>query len=152
MPAFAATDTFRPEDFHEITRLRFREAVEIAAEAELMKKAGCPRAVCIPAAPNSVPIVLVSNDQLIERSDVELKLSAFAQGLDCANENEVSSAGAKARKRRLGNGEHFPRFKVRGRLQSDLGIMRGGIFPAAGHFTDLLEDKTVQVFGGCELR
>ena len=148
-PAFAATDTFRPEDFHEIARLRFREAIEIAAEAEFMKKAGCPRAVCIPAAPNSFAIVLISNDQLIERGEVELKLSAFAQGLDCANENEVSSAGAKARKRCLGNGEDFSRFKMRSRLQSDLGIMRGGVFPAAGHFPDLLEDQIIEVFSCC---
>jgi len=114
MAAFASADTVRPKDFHEVAWLRLAEVVEVATESELVKKARRSRAIRIPAAPNAFAVALISNDQLIERGEVELKLPALAQGFEGANENNVSGAGTKAREGRLWDAEKFAGLKMSG--------------------------------------
>lgn len=145
MSALTAAHALRPKDFHEIARLCLSEVVEVAAETQLMKKARRARPVRIPAAPNAFAIALISNDQLIERGEVELKLATLAQGLDRSNKNEVGRAGTEARVRRFWNNKEFPRFKMRSGLQSNFGEMGDGIFAAARHFFDLVEDERVEI-------
>src|SRR5438552_3578133 len=108
MSALTAPDALRPKDFHEISRLRLSEAVEIAAETEFMKKARRAWSVRVPAAPNAFAVALISNDQLIERGEVELKLVMLAQGLERSNKDEVGRAGTKAGVRRFGNNKELP--------------------------------------------
>jgi hypothetical protein len=92
MSALTTSDALRPKDFHEIAWTGLSEAVEVAAKAELMKKARRAWSVRVPASPNAFAVALVSNDQLIERGEVELKLTALAQGLNRSNKNEVGRA------------------------------------------------------------
>src|ERR1051325_1918282 len=140
MAALAPADVFVPENFHEITGLRLIEIGKVAAEAELIKEARGSGTIGIPPAPDAFTIMLVTNDELIERREIELQLPAIAQRFDCLDENDVGRAGAEARIRRSRNDEKLSRFKMRGRLQFDRGKMRNGIAPAARHFLHLLED------------
>jgi hypothetical protein len=145
MSALAAADALRPKDFHEIARPRLSETVEIAAETELMKKARRAWSVRVPSAPNAFAIALISNDQLIERGEVELKLVTLAQGLEGPNKDKVGRTGTEAGVRRFWNNKEFPRFKMGSGLQSNFGEMGNGVFAAARDFFDLFEDKTVEI-------
>src|SRR5713226_323787 len=138
--ALASADIFVPENFHEIARLRLREIGEVPSEAQLVKQTRGSGTVGVPAAPNALAVVLIANHELVQRGEIELELPAVAQGFDRFDENNVSRARTEARIGRGRDNKEFPGFKMRGRLQFDLGEMRDGIFAAARHFLHLLED------------
>ena len=63
MPMLVSPDLPRPEDFHEITRFRLIEVIEVLSELQLVKETGCAGPVCVPAAPDAFAIVLIADDQ-----------------------------------------------------------------------------------------
>src|SRR5262249_6329902 len=66
MAMFAATHLGRPKDLHEIARLSLREIIKVAANIQLVEKAGGAGTVGVPAAPNSLAIALIADHELIE--------------------------------------------------------------------------------------
>ena len=82
----------RPKYFHEIARLRLVKIIKILAKPQLVKKTCSAWSVCVPSAPGPFAIVLISNDELLQSSKIELKLSPRAQGLNGPDEHEVSCA------------------------------------------------------------
>ena len=110
-----------------------------------MKEPRRARAVRIPASPNSFTVTLISNNELIERREIEFQLPAGAQLLDRSDEDEIGRARAKTRKRLFRKREQLARFKMRRGLQLDLGIVRRGILAAARHFPDLLENERIKI-------
>jgi len=141
---FAAPDLPGPENLDEIARLRLIEVDEVRAEPQFVKKSRCPRSVCIPAAPDPFAVVLVSNHQLFESGEIQVKLAALAQCFDRFDEDEIRCAGAETRGCRRRKDEKFSRFKMGGRLQSDLSEMRDRILATGGHFFELLENKAIE--------
>ena len=87
-----STDLRRPKDFHEIAWLGLGKIIEVTAQIELVKKPGCARAVCVPTAPDSFTIALVTNHELIQGGEVEIKLTVGPKRLDCLNENQIRRA------------------------------------------------------------
>src|SRR4029077_11129901 len=112
----------RPENFHEITRLRLIDIVKISTEPQLVKQTRGARAICVPPAPDAFSIALVTNDQALERAVVQTKLTTFAQSFDRSDKHQIRRARTKARPRR--NDEKFSRLKMCRRLQANLGKMR----------------------------
>ena len=82
MPMLVSPDLPRPEDFHEIARFRLIEVIEVLSKLQLVKQAGGAGSVCVPAAPHAFPVVLITDNQLIQRRKIQLQLSAIAQLLD----------------------------------------------------------------------
>ena len=82
----------RPENFHEVARLRLVEFVEILAQPQFVKETRSSRSVCIPPAPDAFAIALISNDQVFQSGVIETKLTLRAQGLNGSNENKVGCA------------------------------------------------------------
>jgi len=148
----APTDILVPKNLHEIARLCLRKIGEVPAEPKLVKQAACSGAVGVPATPNPFAIVLIANDQLIQRREIELELPTVAQRFNCFDEHDVSRSRTEARIRRGRNDEEFSGFKMRGRFQFDLGEVRDGIFAAARHLPHLLEDQAVEVGSRCRVR
>src|SRR2546425_7226351 len=97
----------RPEYFHKIAGARLVEIVEVVAKSELVKEAGCPRAVGIPATPNAFAIMLITNDELLESGEIEMQFSPRAQRLDGLDKHEIGRARAKTRIRRGWKNEKF---------------------------------------------
>src|SRR4029453_2585556 len=48
----------RPENLHEIARLRLIEVIEVLSKLQFVKKAGCAGSVCVPSAPDAFAIAL----------------------------------------------------------------------------------------------
>ena len=119
------------------------EIGEVAAEAKLVEEPRGSGTVRIPPTPDAFPVVLVANDQLVERGKIDLQRAARAQRFDRFNKHDVCRAGTEARKRRSRDNEEFSRFKMRRGLQLDRGEMRHGIVPAARHVLNLLQNKAV---------
>ena len=63
MPVFVSTDLPGPENFHEVTRLRPVEIIEVLSKLQLIKKAGRAGAICIPATPDAFAVMLIADDQ-----------------------------------------------------------------------------------------
>src|SRR6266550_8741595 len=61
----------RPENLHEIAWLRLIEVVEVLPKPELVKKTGCARSVCVPSAPDTFAVALISNDQSLQRGIIQ---------------------------------------------------------------------------------
>src|SRR5260370_21891775 len=91
----------RPKYFHKIAGARLVEIIKIAAKSELVKEAGCPRAVGIPATPNAFAIMLITNDELLECGEIEVQFSPRAQRLRPLDKHEIRRARAKTRLRPL---------------------------------------------------
>lgn len=88
-------DLARPKDFHEIAGLRLIETIEVAAEPQLVEKARCAWAISVPTAPDAFPIVLISDDQVLQSGGIEIQLTPRPQRLDCFNEDQIGRARAK---------------------------------------------------------
>jgi hypothetical protein len=67
-----------PKDFHEIARLRLIKIPEVLSKPKLVEEASCARPIRVPAAPDTFPIALISNDQMLQSSVVEVKLASRA--------------------------------------------------------------------------
>ena len=89
----------RPENFHEITRLRLIDIVEISTEPQLVKQTRGARAICVPAAPDAFSIALVTNDQALKRAVVQTKLTTFAQSFDRSDKHQIRRARTETRPR-----------------------------------------------------
>ncbi len=63
MSVLVSTDLPGPENFHEVTRLRPVEIIEVLSKLQLMKKAGRAGAICIPATPDAFAVMLIADDQ-----------------------------------------------------------------------------------------
>ncbi len=100
MSVLASAHLLRPEDLHEIARLRLIEVVEVSAKPQFVKEAGCARAICVPPAPNSFAIVLISDDELIQRRKIEVELSPRTQGFDCSDKHEIGRSRTETRRGR----------------------------------------------------
>ena len=83
MPVLISAHLARPENFHEIARLGVIEAIEVWAEPQFVEKASCAWPVRIPAAPDSLAIVLIPDDEPLKSGIFEVKVASRAQSLDC---------------------------------------------------------------------
>src|SRR6267143_7171444 len=95
---FGAAHIGRPKNFHEIAGLCFCKIIKILSEVHFMEKARGSRAIGVPATPDALTIALTANHQAFERRVIEMEGAARAQGFDRFHENEVSRAGAVARR------------------------------------------------------
>src|SRR5205807_1487513 len=64
------------------------------------KEAGCPRSICVPPAPDSFAIVLISDDELIQCSKIEVELSPRPQRFDGSNKDEIGRSRTETRRGR----------------------------------------------------
>ncbi len=62
MSVLVSPDLARPENLHEIARLRLIEVIEVLPKLQLMKKAGRAWPIRIPPAPDSFAVALISDD------------------------------------------------------------------------------------------
>ena len=92
MPVLTFANLARPKYFHEIARLRLVKIVKILAKLQLVKKTRGAWSVCVPSSPDPFAIALISNDELLQSSEIEMKLAPRAQGLNGPDEHEVSCA------------------------------------------------------------
>ena len=95
MAVLASAYLLRPEYFHEIARLPVVKVIEVLAQPQFMKKPGCARAICVPATPDSFAIVLIANNELLERGEIEMKLPLCTQGFDRPDEDQISRPRAE---------------------------------------------------------
>src|ERR1700730_15555073 len=101
MTAFAPAHVLVPKDFHKISRPRLSKVIKIRAEPEFVKAPRRAGAIRIPASPNSFTITLISNDELVQRREIELQFPAGAQLLDRSDEDKKCRSRAKTRERRF---------------------------------------------------
>ena len=141
-------DFGRPEDLHEIARLRFSKIVEIVTQVHFMKEARGARSVRIPPAPDAFAIPLTADHQAFESRMIEMERAFRPQHLDRFHEDEISRARAVTRRGGVRNDEEFSRFEMRRLLQSDRRHARSGVAPAFGHLPNLFEDEVVIRAGG----
>ena len=145
MPVFVSTDLPGPENFHEVTRLRPVEIIEVLSKLQLMKKAGRAGSICIPAAPDAFAIALIANDQSFQCGIIEMQLTTRAQSLDRPDEYQIRCARAETRRGLRRENEKFAGLEVCRRLKTDLCEMRNRITAALRHLFDLLKDQTVVI-------
>ena len=100
MTVLVPANLARPENFHEVTRLRLIDIVEIPSEPQLVKQARRAWAICVPPAPNALSVVLIANDQALKRAVIQIKLTAFAQSFDGSDKHQIRRAGTETRPRR----------------------------------------------------
>jgi len=106
MSVLVSSHLARPENFHEVTRFRLIDVVEIATKPQLVKETRRARAIRVPSSPNAFSIVLVANDQAFKRGVVQTKLTAFAQSFDRSDEDQIRRARTETRPRR--DNKEFP--------------------------------------------
>jgi len=133
----------RPEDFHEIARLRPIEVIEVLAKPQLVKETRGARPIGIPTAPDSFAIVLIPNDEPFQSGIIEMKVPSRAQSFDCPDEHQIGCARTETGPRR--SNEKFPGLKMRRRLKADLGKMRNRIVTPLRHPFDLIENHVVAI-------
>ena len=92
MSVLVSSHLARPENFHEVTRLRLVDIVEISTEPQLVKETRRARAIGIPSSPDAFSIVLVAYDQMLEGAIVQTKLTMFAQSFDRSDEHQIGRA------------------------------------------------------------
>ena len=85
-------DLPRPENFHEITRLRLIKVIEVRSKPQFVKETGGAWSICVPAAPDAFPIALISNDKAFQGGVIQTKVATRTQGLDGSNENKIGCA------------------------------------------------------------
>lgn len=110
-----------------------------------MKEAGGAGPVRIPTAPDSFAVMLIPNNQLLERGKVELKISASPKCFDGFDEDKISRARTKTRRVRRRQDEKFAGLEMSGLLQANLGEMGGRVSSPFRHLRDLFQDEIVQV-------
>lgn len=108
----ASAHLLRPEYFHEVARLRVVKIVEVLAQPQFVKKPGCPWAIRVPATPDSFAIVLIANDELVERGEIEVQLSARAKCLDGSDEHEIGRTRAETGEWRRREDKKFAGLKM----------------------------------------
>ena len=89
MSVFVSSHLARPENFHEITRLRLVDIVEISTEPQLVKQTCGARPIRIPPSPDPFSIVLVANDQTFKGGVIQTELTAFAQSFDRSDKDQI---------------------------------------------------------------
>ena len=82
----------RPENFHEVARLRLIKVIEVRSKPQLVKETGSARSIRVPATPDAFPVALISNDQLFQRAVIQTQVAARTQGLEGSNENKIGGA------------------------------------------------------------
>ena len=100
MSVFVSSHLARPENFHEVTRLRLIDIVEISTKPQLVKETRRARAIRVPSSPDAFSIVLVANDQALKRAIVQTKLTTFAQSFDRSDKYQIGRARTETRPRR----------------------------------------------------
>ncbi len=95
----------RPENFHEVTRLRLVDIIEIPTKTQFVKQTRRARAICVPSSPDVFSIVLVANDQMLKRAKVQIKLTTFAQSFDRPDKDQICRTRTETRPR--GNDKEF---------------------------------------------
>ena len=100
MSVLVSSHLARPENFHEVTRLRLIDIVEISTKPQLVKETRRARAICVPSSPDAFSIVLVANDQALKRAIVQTKLTTFAQSFDRPDKDQIRRARTETRPRR----------------------------------------------------
>ncbi len=95
----------RPENLHEVTRLRLVDVVEISTQSQFVKQTRRARAICVPSSPYVFSIVLVANDQMLKRAKIQIKLTTFAQSFDRSDKDQIRRARTETRPR--GNDKEF---------------------------------------------
>ena len=100
MPVLVSSHLAGPENFHEVTRLRLVDIVEISTKPQLVKETRRPWAIGIPSSPDAFSIVLVANDQALKRGVIQTKLTAVAQSLDRSDKHQIRRARTETRSRR----------------------------------------------------
>lgn len=95
MPALAPAHVFVPENLHEIAGPGLLKLDKVVADAKLVEQACRARPVRVPAAPNALAIVLIANNQLVQRREIELQIPAITQRFDGFDKHDVSRAGAE---------------------------------------------------------
>ena len=98
MSVLASAYLPRPEYFQEIARLCLVEVVEVSAEPQFVKEASCPWPICVPPAPDPFAIMLISDDELIQRSKIEVELSPRTQRFDGSNKDEIGRSRTETRR------------------------------------------------------
>src|SRR5207253_8778082 len=122
---------------HEIARLRLIEVVEILPKPKFVKKTGCARSVCVPSAPDTFAVALISNDQSLQRGIIQVQLAVRTQSLDRSDKNQICCAGAKPGRGLRSQNEKFADSELCGELKRNLCKVRNGIAPACGNLLDL---------------
>jgi len=150
MSVLVSSHLARPENFHEVTRLRLVDIVEISTEPQLVKETRRPRAICVPSSPDPFSIALVANDQALKRAVIQTKLATFAQSLNRSDEHQIRRARTETRPRR--NDKEFSRLEMCRRLQANLCKMRNRVTTAFWHLPDLLQNQIVVIASERELR
>ncbi len=105
MSVFVSPHLARPENFHEITRFRLVDIVEISTKPQLVKESCRARTIGIPSSPDALSIVLVANDQAFKRGVIQSKLTTFAQSLDRSDKDQIRRTRTETRTR--GNDKEF---------------------------------------------
>jgi len=141
------TDLARPKDFHEIAGLRLIETIEVVAEPQFVKETSCAWAISVPATPDAFPIVLISDDQVLQSGGIKIQLTPRPQRLDCFNEDQICCARAKTGRASRRQDKKFSRLKMRGTLKANLGKMGDGIMAAPRHLLHFLKYQAVVIAG-----
>ena len=105
MSVLISSHLARPENFHEVTRLRLVDIVEVSTKPQLVKQTRRARAISVPSSPDVFSIVLVANDQMLERAKVQIKLTTFAQSFDRPDKDQIRRTRTETRPR--GNDKEF---------------------------------------------
>ena len=92
MSVLISSHLARPENFHEVTRLRLVDIIEIPTKPQFVKQTRRARAICVPSSPDVFSIVLVAYDQMLEGAIVQTKLTMFAQSFDRSDEHQIGRA------------------------------------------------------------
>lgn len=150
MSVLVSSHLARPENFHEITRLRLIDIVEISTKPQFVKETRCAWAICVPPSPDAFSIALVSNDQALKRAVVQSKLTTLAQSFDRPDKDQVRRARTETRSGR--NDKEFSRLEMCRRLQANLCKMRNRVTTAFRHLPDLLQNQVVAVASERQLR
>ena len=83
MSVLVSSYLVRPENFHEIARLGLINVIEVSTEPQFVEETRCAGSVGIPAAPDSLAIVLIPDDEPLKSGIFEVKVASRAQSLDC---------------------------------------------------------------------
>lgn len=113
-----SADRTRPENLHEVTGFGLIDVVEIWTQPQLVKQTRSAGPICIPPTPDALSIVLVADDQALQRAVVKTKLATLPQSFDRSDENEICRARTETRPRR--NNKEFAGLKMCRRLEANL--------------------------------
>lgn len=150
MSVLVSSHLARPENFHEITRFRLINIIEISTKPQLVKETRRAWAICVPSPPDAFSIALVANDQTLKRAVIQTKLTTFAQSFDGSDKHQIRCARTETWPGR--NDKEFSRLEMCRRLQANLCKMRNRVTTAFGHLPHLLQNQVVAIASERELR